>query len=358
MSKSVRTFLAIATACVLLFAPIYALAQTPTMEQWPDGSIHPWGSCARLPVQCRGGSNMRQQQAATAAAAAAAQAAAAQRMRQAQAAEAAAEEAAREAKATADAAAAAAAQARIRAAQEAARRAHEEFIRERDAYAAQLRDLASNGDTLRGIDQQSFSSKGTTSFDTGIHATNPAKLMVTRIGFKSAGAHLLCAESIAGAIPKSGADADSIHFLAEQSLEALEGAPKGVPCKYAGAAKLQMRRSSPVAAAVADLRSSLQRVKVLAARQQVLDAKAKPKPTAPPSATPAADQLRDVSTDDDNTIRAAYGKQQTFQQNDRKKIEQIYVQQKANEKKMDSAVADAIAALKRAQALQAKQGSN
>jgi hypothetical protein len=351
VSKTVRTLLAIATACFLLCAPSAALAQTPTMEQWPDGSIHPWGTLARL----------RAQQAAVAAAAARAaanQAAAAQQVRQAQAAEAAAEEAAREAKARADAAAAAAAQARIRAAQEAARRAHEEFIRDRDAYAARLRDIAANDDTLRGIEQNSFSSKGTTSFDTGIRAVDPRTVSVTRLRFKSAGAHLLCGESIAGAIPTNGGDAESIHFLAEQALEALNGAQKGVPCKYAGAEKLHLTSTSPVMAAVSKVRSSLQRVKVLAARQQALDAKAKPNATPPPTATPGPDQLRDVSSGDDDNIRTASQRQQAFQQNDSKKIQQIYAQQKANEKKLDSAVAEAIAALKRAQKLQAAQGSH
>lgn len=258
-------------------------------------------------------------------------------------------------------------QQRLREQEEARRRREEEFIRQRDEAVRSLRGVTPTDPGLRGVetiqDRTSplFGLKGVG--DTGIRDIKPDR---SPRDVSTAWRQLHCAAEITGyalasAKPRDGrvVDLNEVRYLADEAIRALNGERLGVQCSSnvppSPREQLDVGRLVPfyqtlLGATVREaekLKDADQRLPEVRRKEEETRQRVEALRTQsgkPPESRKPSEQDKPSRTKDD-PIAKAYEQQKAFQEQERKRIEEVYKKQK----EIQSAMEEAMAALREAQ---------
>lgn len=254
------------------------------------------------------------------------------------------------------------------------KRAQEEFLREVQAAAGQLKGVSGDELELKGVGDNTafFGLKGISPNEAAPHI-NTSRPDASARDLSTASKQLTCAFSItnyalthvSNVVAGTGTDADmdEIKYLAGEAVNALQGDPVGVQCNSTGA--LKFTKAPDLKTLTPAYKNALNRIvrdsqqlydtqqKAAAAQQKFEEAKrrlAELKQQSTSQSTQTSDgsqtTAKSVPSSGDAAVDKAYAEQKAWQQKDQDKINQVYEQQK----KMQQQQFDALALLRKAQA--------
>lgn len=254
------------------------------------------------------------------------------------------------------------------------KRAQEEFLREVQAAAGQLKGVSGGQVGLKGVGDNTpfFGLKGVSPEEAAAHI-NTSRPDASARDVSTASKQLTCAFSITNSaltrvsnvVAGTGTDADmdEIKYLAGEAINALQGDPVGVQCNSTGA--LKFTKAPDLKTLTPAYKNALNRMvrdsqqlydiqqRAAAAQQKLEEAKSrlaelKQQSTSQSRQTSDGSQTtaKSVPSAGDAAVDKAYAEQKAWQQKDQEKINQVYEQQK----KMQQQQFDALALLRKAQA--------
>jgi hypothetical protein len=251
------------------------------------------------------------------------------------------------------------------------KRAQEEFLREVQAAAVQLKGVSHDDLGLKGVggNSKNFGLKGI-SPEVAAANINTSGPDASARDVSTASKQLTCAADITNHALKhvldivstggSQADLDEIKYLAGEASNALQGNPVGVQCASSGALRFEkppdLKTVTPAYKVELDkiVRDSQNlydtEQQAATAQHQVDDAKSRvtdlEAQRRPEGARPAPAAQTPPKTASDSDVDKAYAEQKAVQQRDQEKIDQVHEEQK----KLQQQQFDALALLRKAQA--------